>query len=349
MRFLIVKKGALGDVIRTSYFARAIKEQRKGETKITWLTAPISLPLLQYNPWIDRVVTSFSECETETYDRIYSLDDERETLLGVKSLWNPSISGAYLDSERPAYTEDAVEWFDMGLLSRFGKARADELKRVNEKGHAEIFSRIFDVRRVEPRFYGDPREEEWARQWLDEDYFHIAINPFAGGRWPSKELREVELEKLISRLLEWQPPDGRPVRTILLGAGSDRNRNNSLAAQFSPERVWVADTDSSVLRLAGVIRIAKALISSDSLALHLAISQRVPFVSFFAPTSAAEIDDFGLGIKITSTSADYCSYKRDADNSSLTADRLMQAFTGLTERWSQTGVKQFEPVGETQP
>jgi heptosyltransferase-2 len=349
VRILIVKKGALGDVIRTSYFAQAIKEHLKGDTQITWLTASMSLPLLQFNPWIDRVVTTFTECKTESYDRVYSLDDELETLQGVASLLTPAISGAYLDGDRLAYTKDSAEWFDMGLLSRFGKNRADELKRKNDKGHAEIFSRIFNVRRVEPRFYGDPGEEEWARKWLNEDYFHIAINPFAGGRWPSKELREAELEKLISSVLEWPAPDGRLVRVVLLGAGSDRVRNLSLAASFSPERVSVADTDSSVLRLAGVIRSSNALISSDSLALHLGISQRVPFVSFFAPTSAAEIDDFGLGIKITSTSADYCSYKRDADNSSLTADRLMQAFTGLAERWSQTGVKQFEPVGETQP
>jgi heptosyltransferase-2 len=162
-------------------------------------------------------------------------------------------------------------------------------------------------------------------------------------------LRESELEQLVSKVLDWQSPDHRKVRVVLLGAGQDRGRNLSLADRFSPDRVLVADTDSSVLRLAAVIRFSNVLISSDSLALHLGISQRVPFVSFFAPTSAAEIDDFGLGIKLVSTSADYCSYRRDADNSSLTANRVMQAFNSLRERWSQSGVNHFEPVGEPQP
>jgi heptosyltransferase-2 len=348
VRLLIVKRGALGDVIRTSYFARAIKEQQSGDTKITWLTSPMCLPLLRFNPWIDRLATAFPECQSESYDRIYSLDDEHETLQGVATLKTLSISGAYLDGGQQKYTEDTAEWFDMGLLSRYGKNRADELKKENAKGHAEIFSRIFGVSQVEPHFLGDPEQEAWSRKWLTEDFFHIAINPFAGGRWPSKELREVELRILISRLMEWNSPDGRPVRAILLGAGSDRERNRSLSAHF-PKRVRVADTDSSVLRLAAIVRFSDALISSDSLALHLGISQRVPFVSFFSPTSAAEIDGFGLGIKVISTSSDYCSYRRDADNSSITADRLMDAFIALSERWKESGLKQFEPVGDRQP
>jgi len=348
VHILIVKRGALGDVIRTSYFARAIKEQHTGETKITWLTSPLCLPLLQFNPWIDRKVTTFPECQTDSYDRIYSLDDEHEALQGVATLKATAISGAYLDGGRPKYTEDTADWFDMGLLSRFGKERADELKKENAKGHAEIFSRIFEVSHVEPHFHGDPEQEGWSRKWLPDDFFHIAINPFAGGRWPSKELREAELRILISRLIAWNSPDGRPVQAILLGAGSDRERNRSLAAHF-PKRVRVADTDSSVLRLAAIVRFSDALISSDSLALHLGISQRVPFLSFFAPTSATEIDGFGLGTKVISTSSDYCSYKRDADNSSITSDRLMEAFIALSERWKESGLKQFEPVGDRQP
>jgi len=133
---------------------------------------------------------------------------------------------------------------------------------------------------------------------------------------------------------------------VLLGAGSDRDRNLSIARKFPSDRLRVADTDSSVLRLAAVIRSSNALISSDSLALHLGISQRVPFVSFFAPTSAAEIDTFGAGIKVISTASDYCSYRRDADNSSITADRLMDAFNTLSERWKESGPKLFESVGD---
>jgi heptosyltransferase-2 len=78
-----------------------------------------------------------------------------------------------------------------------------------------------------------------------------------------------------------------------------------------------------------VISALDLLITSDSLALHLGIAQRIPCTAFFAPTSAAEIDSFGLVVKVLSTSADYCSYRSLADNSSITASRILTAASGL--------------------
>ena len=67
------------------------------------------------------------------------------------------------------------------------------------------------------------------------------------------------------------------------------------------------------------------MLTSDSLALHLGLAMEVPTVSFFAPTSAPEIDLFGLGEKVASTAPDYCSYRRDVDRSTLTVERLLDA------------------------
>lgn len=263
MRVLIVKRGALGDVVRTSYFARALKQKFSGKVHITWWTARSAEPLLRFNPFVDKIVTSFDDLASARYDRIYSLDDERETLEGVAALDSARITGAYLDGDRPTYTSDSAAWFDMGLLSRFGKERADQFKKENRRGHAEIFCEIFGVDHVEPAFYGDPHEERWARGWLGEGHFAVAINPFAGGRWPSKELRESALHELIATLLTQRSPNGKPVRVLLLGAGADRARNLAFAAQFASKPIGVANTDASPLRLAAVIGCADMLISND--------------------------------------------------------------------------------------
>ena len=61
---------------------------------------------------------------------------------------------------------------------------------------------------------------------------------------------------------------------------------------------------------------------SDTLALHIAISQKIKTISYYAPTSAVEIETFGMGEKVISTSDDYCSYKPNADNSTVTAERI---------------------------
>ena len=74
----------------------------------------------------------------------------------------------------------------MGLLSRYGKSRADELKKLNTRSHAQIHASIFGVDRAEPEFYGDPSMEAWAKDWLGEGRPVVGINPFAGGGGPRR-------------------------------------------------------------------------------------------------------------------------------------------------------------------
>jgi heptosyltransferase-2 len=97
-------------------------------------------------------------------------------------------------------------------------------------------------------------------------------------------------------------------------------------------RIVVPDTSASTLELAAAIRAVDYLVTTDSLALHLAIAQGVPNLSFYAPTSAAEIETFGTGVKLLSTAPDYCSYRGDADNASITAARLLPL---LKDHWAR--------------
>ena len=133
MHVLVVKKGALGDVVRTSYFAKALKNQFGPSLRISWITAPASADLLRLNPYVDDLWFDFEPAKPFRFDRIYSLDDELDTLAGVAGLTADAITGAFLQESRPTYTQDSNEWFDMGLNSRFGKERADELKKINRR------------------------------------------------------------------------------------------------------------------------------------------------------------------------------------------------------------------------
>jgi heptosyltransferase-2 len=323
---LIVKKGALGDVVRTSYFARALRRKYGQDLRLSWLTSTQGLPLLRYNPHIDLLTDNVHDLGQFRFDTIYSLDDEQQTLKEVSSLQTKTLTGAYLRSGGEAtYSQDAAEWFDMGLLSRLGKEKADILKRNNKRSHAEIFGDIFCVDDVVPEFFGAQTADTEAIHAPDAGKIRIGINPFAGGRWKSKQLQLPELLSLIEQLLAKEFCQ----HLCLLGAGSDYDSNCRIAASYKSHRLAVAFTDTSVLELAKEIADLDLLITSDSLALHLAVAQHVPIVAFFAPTSAVEIDLFGRGVKVVSTSADYCSYRSDADNSSITAKRLLTATEAL--------------------
>ncbi len=337
MRILIVKYGALGDVLRTSYFAEPLRAKFGHRLELTWLAAPCAIPLIRLNPHIDRLATTFDELKDQTFDVVYSLDDEAEVLEGVAGLKARQIVGAYLKEGEVLYSTDSAAWFDMGLRSRFGKLRADELKKLNRRGHAEIFAEIFDVPAAAAAFHGDAVLEAQLARWVGTDRPIIGINPFAGERWPSKELRPDELRRFLAGLFASNGLLRDRGGAVLIGAAADRRRNLDLARELCYPRLRVADTDASALALAALVRNLDLLVTSDSLPMHLAISQKVPTIAFFSPTSAPEIDSFGQVHKIVSKAADYCSYRRDADNSTITAKRLMDAVRRVARSTASAG------------
>ena len=113
---------------------------------------------------------------------------------------------------------------------------------------------------------------------------------------------------------------------LLLGGRNEAERNAAILAELDGQAPLIdSGTDNSVLEFASLIDRLDLLISSDSLALHIAVARKVPVIAFFAPTSAAEIELYGRGQKVQSLSPDYCSYRSDADTSTLTAERLADA------------------------
>jgi heptosyltransferase-2 len=219
----------------------------------------------------------------------------------------------------------------MGLLSVHGKQRADELKIENQESQPAIYARMLGIEMGKPALHlpRDVREFGGAfarRHAIDPDVPLVGLNTGAGGRWTSKQLpvdRTVALARLVAERL------GRRVRFLVLGGESEVGRNRSILdgmgsaglAQITVD----AGCDNPLLPFGALVGLCDVLVTSDSLALHMAVALDVRVVAFFAPTSAAEIELYGLGEKVVSTAADYCSYSADADNSSITPERLRDA------------------------
>ena len=152
MNILIVKFGALGDVIRTTYFLKALYEKYDAP-KIYWVTSLAATDLLRFNPYIYKLTTDFGMLKSESFDLCLSLDDETEILEQVKNLKATKTTGAYLDGDVRKYSDDSSIWFDMGLISRFGKEEADRKKVANTLSHTEIFSTMLGVAIKDASFY----------------------------------------------------------------------------------------------------------------------------------------------------------------------------------------------------
>ena len=363
-RLLVLKTGALGDVLRTTSILTGLEERHGAGLEITWVTARAARPLLAGLAETGRIARLIDVdpkavppglaadlvnglAAGSAFDQVLSLDDEEPMCALATEVVCPGavveqrsgafdaqrieerIVGAYLDAtgER-RYTRAAGPWFDMGLLSRRGKDAADALKVQNHKSHPQIYADMFGIAPGQPGLPLLDREESGAADFYSLGKLGargpvIGLNTGAGGRWTSKTMPLREVVRLIEHLHRSMAGQ---VHFLLLGGPSEAERNQTIAMHAAnladPPHVVDGGSENSLGEFAALIDRLDLLISSDSLALHLAIARRRPIVSFFAPTSAAEIELYGLGEKVLSTARDYCSYRKDADNSTLTAERI---------------------------
>lgn len=329
MKILIIKWAALGDVIRTSYILPGMYK-KYNNPDIYWFTARGAVDLLRYNPYVYRVITQDTCKEVfkkESFDLVISLDEENHILKHLKKIHCRELFGAYLTGKGDAvYTKNSRQWFDMGLISRFGKQKADALKKENKKEHNQIFSEMLGIKIKKPEFYNSGVIETKMKKLFSGKYFNIGLNSAAGTRWPSKQLELSETVELINKLLTLKI-NGRHPRIHLLGGKEETNRHTHLRKQFKNGKLNDTGNNNTLLEFAGIIKNLDYVITSDSLALHMAISQDIPNLSFYAPTPKEEIGVFKTGVKIKSASKDYASYDPNADNSSITAKRIYASFS----------------------
>ena len=135
MNVLIVKLGATGDVVRTTPLLE------KFTCRITWITAAKNLTLLEglhdnlhSLPWEKRHLAA-----NHSYDLVINLEDTLESGLFVQGLKYGRLFGAFVDTNsRLTYTDDSRDWFDLSLISRFGKQAADRLKLENRRTYQDL-------------------------------------------------------------------------------------------------------------------------------------------------------------------------------------------------------------------
>lgn len=269
MQNLIIKLNATGDVVRTT----PLLSKLPGHT--TWITAANNMslldgvaPNLRVLSWEER-----GQSLDRYYDLLLNLEDELPTAEFAATIKHKQVFGAFTDgSGKVQNTPDSNPWFDLSLISRFGRQRADELKLLNRRSYQEL---VFDG--LGWRFEGEPyRLPRPQPTDLDGD---VALAPVAGPAWPMKnwayydELQAaLEREGLVVNVL--------PRRATLLE--------------------HLADVSSH-----------RCLVSGDSLPMHLALGLGLHCVTLFNCTSPWEIFDYGLQTKLISPELERHFYRRD--------------------------------------
>ena len=290
MNVLIIKLGAAGDVVRTTTLLRRLDGQ------ITWLTEAKNTVLiegvkqdLKCVSWEQRNQTKGSQ-----YDLVINLEDTQEIGSFLKLLQYKQLFGAYLDAGNSLrYTDDSCPWFDLGILSRYGKEKADQLKYDNRRTYQQLIFEGLGWRFDGDRYY----LPEPTKTGLKGD---VAIAPQAGPIWPMKNWAYYDqLERALKR------------------AGLNVN--------VLPKR-------SSILQHLGDVSNHRCLVSGDTLPMHLALGSEVRCVSLFTCTSPWEIHHYGLQKKIVSPLIKEFFYKRGFAERATTAISLDQVVAAVLKQ-----------------
>ena len=286
MSTLIIKLGATGDVVRTTPLLRRL------EGPVSWVTAKSNVPLLE---GIGREVRCVSwenrKCVADTtYDLVINLEDDRQTSVFLSELKFKQLFGAHLSSDdKLTYTSDSRDWFDLSLISTYGREEADRLKFLNRRIYQELIFEGLGLGFNSETYYLPPARPTG----LQGD---VAVSCTAGPIWPMKK---------------WAYYD---------------ELKKELEAQGL--KVNILDSRPTLLEHLADVQGHRCLVSGDSLPMHLALGSGVRCVSIFTCTSPWEIYGYGLQEKIVSSLLGKFFYKRGYDRSATTAisvQRVMNA------------------------
>ena len=300
-RILIIKLGAMGDVLRTTPILSALKAKYK-PSHITWVTDPSALALIENNPLIDRIVPysqdNIQRFSVEKFHLLICLDKEtRATVLAenVSSEHKIGFGMNEYGSVRPLNPECEYT-FTLGL--------SDQLKFFkNKKSYQEIIFEILKIpyRGVEYIISPGNEEKEYALALfsnfgLPNKRLNIGISAGAGHVFAKKAWKVEKFIKLIDRI---DKELGDYVNIIILGGTREIDINKKIT-ESARGKVYDSGCNNSLARFIGIVDECDVVISGDTLAMHLAIGLRKYPLALFGPTCPQEIDLYGRGKILTS-------------------------------------------------
>lgn len=306
-RVLMVKLAATGDVLRTTAFLPAIHAAWP-QAKVTWLTRKSAVALFDGNPLVDEVLATddavtAARLATETFDVVLCPDADPDAAV---------LAAMAKGKERRGYVRSAdgrivplgpgaERWLSMGL--------ADDRKKANTETYQHLVAQVLGL---DPAAVREPILEPSAKDTAAAKGFVaglggqgplVGLNTGAGGRWAYKQWTRAHQQTFLRLCTD------AGLRVLLLGGPEEVETHKELLAASAGRPVFDGGNHNSYGRFAALIDQCRAVVTSDSLAVHCAAARKVPAVVLFGPTSAAEIELYGRGSKIVPPGLDcLCCY-----------------------------------------
>jgi heptosyltransferase-2 len=277
-KILIIKLGAIGDVIRTSPLLHRLTREYPG-AQIWWVThTPDIIPSI-----VDRAFKFSPESllilQQTYFDIAINLDKDSEACALMNIIQAGLKKGFWLNDDRCAPIDgDAEQKFLMGVF--------DDLNRINTKSYPEEIFEICGFQFAGEEYLLDNFASEGYR-WpkLPKKKIVIGLNTGCGGRWISRLWPEKYWITLARQLKK------AGYAPLLLG-GEQEHRKNLKIARLSgalyfghfPLHQFINLVDQCVL-----------VVTAVTMAMHITIGLKKKIVLFNNIFNRHEFELYGLG------------------------------------------------------
>jgi heptosyltransferase-1 len=318
MRILVVRLGAMGDIIHTLPAVASLKHSHPG-SRVTWIVEPQWAPLLEDNPFLDRVVLlhrgtpggifrSWRALRVEQYDLAIDFQGLLKSALAASAAHADRIYGFHQTQVRePA----AALFYSNKTLSQAAHVVDRNLDLAAAAGAANAL-------RTFPLPPGSPEGDLPAGDF-------VLASPLAG--WRSKQWSIESYGSLAERL---RRELGIPlVLNVPHGSGFPQ------AANALPHQ-------SGLPGLIHATRQAAAVVGVDSGPLHMAAALGKPGVAIFGPTDPARNGPYGDSLQVLRAADAPTTYQRgasiDRSMQQISPDQVFEALRlALRERRHRAG------------
>jgi len=299
-KILIIKLGAMGDVLRTTVILPSIKKKYGEDVFICWMTNPESKDFLKNNHLIDKVLI----CNTENILRI---QQEKFDILFALEIDTPSTLLANLVKAEKKFGY----YFDNGATSCFNKSAEDYLETAflnhikvkNRKTYQELICEACELRefydKEKPMFDLKQKHRDLGKKFILENNLYnenriIGINIGSASRWPSKFWDTGKIKELARKLSKYS--------LVILAGPNEINKQKELIEEMKKEGLnMIGNNPGNTLdEFAAIVNICNTIICGDTMVLHLATSLNKKTVSLFFATSPWEVEGYGTMKKLIS-------------------------------------------------
>jgi ADP-heptose:LPS heptosyltransferase len=295
-QILIIKLGAIGDVIRTTPLLHKLKATHPS-AKIWWLTlTPEILPSVVDEP-LGFSLKNIVSLRSLHFDLLYNLDKDREACALAEQISATTKKGFRLK-------DGVVSPINAAAEAKYLTGVFDDLSRANTRSYPQEIFEICGFSFGGERYILDRPEKPSTARKINKRKRVVGLNTGCGGRWTSRlwdDKNWISLARMLKK---------KGYEVVLLGGELEHSKNQKLARATKakyfghvPLQQFIDLVDQCDLVVTGV-----------TMAMHIAIGLGKKIVLFNNIFNKHEFELYGLGTIVEPDKPCRCYYQPSCTN-----------------------------------